>query len=260
MFDKTLGLFDDHFSDLNVAHSRFIEGGGNDFALHRTLHVRHFFRTFIDQQHDQIAFRMIGRDRMGDVLEKNRLTRARRRDDEATLTFAERRHNVDEARRAILQSRIGHFHLEFFVRIKRRQIIKVDLVARLVGALEINRRNLQQREIAFTVFRRADLAFHRVACAQRKAPDLRRGDIDIVGTRQIVCFRRTQEAETVRQHFNDAFADNVDALLGILFEDREHHVLGAERRSVFHFKLFGNRQKFGRPFGLEVLQFDLRHR
>src|SRR5690606_18351805 len=57
----------------------------------------------------------------------------------------------------------------------------------------------------------------------------------------------------------DALADDVDILLCILLEDREHHVLRPERRGVFDLKLFGEAQKFRRGFGLEVLQFDLRH-
>ncbi|MGO8557654.1 hypothetical protein ACC724_38645, partial [Rhizobium ruizarguesonis] len=39
---------------------------------------------------------------------------------------------------------------------------------------------------------------------------LRRGDINIIRARQLVRIGRPQEAETVLQHFDDAFADNFD--------------------------------------------------
>jgi hypothetical protein len=42
--------------------------------------------------------------------------------------------------------------------IERRQVVEVDLVARLLGVLEIDRVDLEQREVALAFFRRADLA------------------------------------------------------------------------------------------------------
>ena len=197
---------------------------------------------------------------MGDVLEQHRLAGTRRRDDQAALTLAEGGDDVDDAGGTVLQRRIVDFHLELRIRVERRQIVEMDLVARLVRALEIDRRDLQQREIAFAVLGAADFALDRVAGPQREAADLRGRDVDIVGTRQVVRFRRAQEAEAVRQHFHHALADDVDTLLGILLQDREHHVLRPERRGVLDLEFFRERQKVGRGFGLEVLQLDLRHR
>ncbi len=203
---------------------------------------------------------MIGRDGVRDVLQEHRLAGAGRRDDEAALALAERGDDVDDTGGAVLQRRIVHFHLELFIGIERRQIVEMDLVARLVRAFEIDGRNLEKREIAFAVLRTADFALDRVARAEREAADLRGRDIDVVRARQVVRLRRAQEAETIRQHFHHALADDVDVALGILLQDREHHVLRPERGGVFDLEFLRERQKVGRGFGLEVLQLDLRHR
>ena len=67
VLDEALGFFEDHFRHLNVALRRFIERGADDFALYRALHVRDFFRTLVNQQHDQRDFRMIRGDGIGDA-------------------------------------------------------------------------------------------------------------------------------------------------------------------------------------------------
>jgi hypothetical protein len=54
----------------------------------------------VDQQHDQVALGVIGRDRVRDVLQQHGLAGARRRDDERALAFADRRDDVDDARRS----------------------------------------------------------------------------------------------------------------------------------------------------------------
>ena len=92
MLDQALGLLDDHVRDLNVALRRLVEGRGDDLAVHRTLHVGHFFRPLVDEQNDQLDLRMILRDAVCDLLEQHRFTGPRRRDDQCTLTLADRQH------------------------------------------------------------------------------------------------------------------------------------------------------------------------
>jgi hypothetical protein len=59
---QALGLFDDHLGDLNVACSRLVEGGGDDFAFHRALHVGDLFRALVDKQNDEHNLWVIGGD------------------------------------------------------------------------------------------------------------------------------------------------------------------------------------------------------
>ena len=93
------------------------------------LHVGDFFRALVDQQNDQEALGVVGGDRLGDVLQQDRLAGARRRDDQGALALAERRDDVDDAAGLVLQRRIVDLHLQPLVGIERRQVVEVDLVA-----------------------------------------------------------------------------------------------------------------------------------
>ena len=168
----------------------------------------------------------------------------------ARWPLPKRRHDIDHAGRAILDRRVGDFHLEALVRIERRQVVEVDLVLLLLGVFEVDRVDLEQREIALAVLGSADRSVDRVAGAQREAADLGRADIDVVGARQIVRFRRAQEPEAVGQNLDDARAGDFDLLLGELLEDRKHHVLFAHRARVFDLEFFGELEQGGRRFGL----------
>src|SRR5262249_51866260 len=80
-----------------------------------------------------------------------------------------------------------------------------------------------------------------------------------VGARKIVRLGRAQEAEAVGQHFDHAFADDVDFLLRQLLEDGEHEFLLAHGGGVFHLVLFGKGKQFRGGFDLEVLEFHFPH-
>ena len=53
VLDEALRLLDDHLGHLDVPLRRLVEGGGDDLALHRALHVGDFFRTLVDEQDDE---------------------------------------------------------------------------------------------------------------------------------------------------------------------------------------------------------------
>ena len=238
VLDQALGLLQHHLGHLHVARRRLVEGGADHLALHRARHVGDFLRPLVDQQHDQEDLRVVGGDRGGDVLQHHRLAGARRRDDQRALALADRRDQVDHPRRVVLaralrdRLEVLHFHLQPLIGIERRQVVEVDAVAHGFRRLEIDRVDLQQREIALAVLRRADLAFDRVAGAQAEAAHLAGADIDVVRAGQVVGFRAAQEAEAVGQDFERAFAVDGLVVLGEVLQDREHHVLLAQGRRV----------------------------
>ena len=189
--------------------------------LHRALHVGDFFRPLVDQQDDQEDLRVVLRHRLGDALQQHRLAGARRRDDQPALAPADRRHQVHdpaESCRARLED-------EALLRIERRQVLEEQLVARLLGRLEVDRLDLDQREVALPFLRRPDLARDGVAGLQIELADLRRRDVDVVGARQVVVVGRAEEAEAVGQHLEHAFREDEPALLGLRLEDLEDQLL-----------------------------------
>ena len=202
---------------------------------------------------------MIRGDRVGDVLQEHRLAGARRRDDQAALALAERRDKIDHPRRKVLRRRDIQLHLEPLVRIERRQIVEMDLVPDLLRVLEIDRVDLEQREIALAFLRAPDRALDRVAGLQREAADLRGRDVDIVRTRQIVRVGRAQEAEAVLQHFDHALADDLDILQRQPLEDREHQLLLAHDAGILDLDRFGKLEKIGWCLVLELLKLHFLH-
>ena len=202
---------------------------------------------------------MVGRDRVGDVLQQHRLAGARLRHDQRALALAERRHQIDDARRDVLAGRVVDLHLQPLRRIERRQIVEMDLVPDFFRIVEIDRVDLEQREIALALLRAADRPLDRIAGLQREAPDLRGRDVDVVGTRQIVGVGRAQEAETVLQHFDDAVADDLDVLAGELLQDREHQLLLAHDAGVLDLERFGVSDQLRRLLVLEFCEFHFLH-
>ena len=111
------------------------------------------------------------------------------------------------------------------LRVERRQVLEEDLLARPVRRLEVDRLDLDQREVPLAVLRRADLAGHRVAGVQVELADLRRRDVDVVGAGQVVVVGGAQEAEAVGQRLEHAFGEEQAALLGARAQDLEDQLL-----------------------------------
>jgi len=258
VFDEALGLLQHHLGHLHMAGRRLVEGGGDDLAAHGALHVRHLFRPLVDEQHDEIDLRVVVRDRMGHVLEHHGLAGAGRGDDERALALAERRDQLDDAGGVVLALVLAlalvDLQMEALVGIERRQIVEIDAVADGLRVREIGLRDLGEREIALARLGRADLALHRVARAQAEAAQQLRRDIDVVGAGQVVGLRRAQEAEAVRQHLQNAAADNGDIVLRQALQDREHHVLLAQGGGVLDLELVGEREQLGRRLFLYFLE------
>ena len=218
MLDQALGLFNDHLGDLHVARGGLIESTRYDLTLDRALHLGHLFRALVDEQHDQVYFRMVGRDRRGDILQQHGLASLRRRDDQTTLTLADRRDQIDRACGQILGTAIAALQLEPLGRVKRREVLEQHFIARAVRRIEVDLADLQQRKVALAVLRWPNQARDRVASAQIEAADLTRaGQIRAIG--------RTQEAKAVLQDLQYAVTVGILAVARVRLEDREDDVL-----------------------------------
>ncbi len=202
---------------------------------------------------------MVGGDGVGDLLQKHRLAGARRRHDQPALALADRRDDIDDARRKILLGGILVLHAQPLVRIERRQVVEIDLVAGFFRVFEVDGVDLEKGEIAFRPLSGFGSRPRWCRRCEAEAADLRGRNVDVVGPRQILRLGSAQEAETVLENFDDAFADNVDFVLGKLLENREHQLLLAHGRGVLDAVFFGKNKQFSGGFGLEVLEFHFPH-
>ena len=237
VLDQALGFFQHHFGDLDMALRRFVEGGADDFAFHRALHVGDFLGPLVDQENDQGDFGMIGGDRVGERLQHHGFSGARRRDDQSALPLADRAQQVQHAPGKIFARR---FHLQAPRRVQRRQVVKEDLVARDFGILEIDRFDFNQGEVALAVLGRADLAGDGVAGAQIEFADLRRRNVNIVRAGQVIVFRRAQKAEAVGQAFQHALGKDQTVLLRLGAEDLEDQLLLAHAAGARDSQILGD--------------------
>src|SRR5262245_62433181 len=241
VFNEPLGLFDDHIGDLNVAGRRLVERRAYDLAVNRPLHVGYFFRALVDQEDDQGDLGMVPGDGVCDVLQQHRLAGSWWRDDKGALSFADRGHQVEDAGRQILG--LG-LHPDLLLRIERRQVVEEDAVSREFRRLEVYSLDFDQREIAFTFLWRTDLARDGVAGAQVELSNLRRADVDVVGSRQVVVIGRAQEPESVREGFQNAFGEDEAGFFGLRLEDLEDQLLLAHSGGAGDIQLLGDLGQF----------------
>src|SRR5712691_2733087 len=171
VFDQALRLLVHHLGHLDVAGGGLVEGRAHDLALHRALHVGHLLGPLVDEQYDEDDVGMVGGDAVCDVLQHHRLARARGGDDQAALALPDWGEEVDDARRVLLRVEL---EAEVLVRIERGQVVEEDLLAGLLGLLEVDRLDLEQREVALALLGWTDLAGDDVAGTKVEAPDLDR--------------------------------------------------------------------------------------
>jgi hypothetical protein len=176
---------------------------------------------------------MIVADGLGDVLQHHGLTGLGRRDDQPALTPADGRDQIDGAGRDVLGAAVADLQRQPLLGEQRREVLEQDLRLGVLGPVEVDVVDLEQREIALAVLGRTDLARDGVAGAQREAPDLARRDIDVVRPGQIGGIGRAQETEPVREDLQHAVAVDVLALLGLRLEDGEDQILLARAADAF---------------------------
>jgi len=78
---------------------------------------------------------MVGGDGVGDGLEQHGFAGAGRCDDQAALAFADGRQEIHDAAADGFARRL---HFDALLRIKRREVVKKNLVARLFRRLEVD--------------------------------------------------------------------------------------------------------------------------
>ena len=136
--------------------------------------------------------------------------------------------------------------------IERGEVVEEDLLARLIGGLEVDGLDLEQGEVALGVLGRTHLAGDGVAGAQVEAPDLGGRDVDVVGPGQVVVVGRAQEAEPVGQHFQHALGEDQAVFLGLGLEDLEDQLLLAQPAVVLDAEVAGDVVQLGNGLLLQL--------
>ena len=123
-----------------------------------------------------------------------------------------------------------------------------------LGVVEIDLRDTGQSEIALAFLGAANFALDGIAGAKPEAADDRRRDVDIVGSGEVIGLRRAEESEAVVQHLNGARPHDLDAVIGLDLEDREHQVLLAHRRCALDPHFLGHCDQVGGGFLFQFFQ------
>ncbi len=142
------------------------------------------------------------------------------------MTLADRREQIHDAAREVLGRGLEPDVLQ---RVERRQVVEEDPVADPLGIVEVDRQDLDQREVVLVVLGRTDLAGDGVAGGQAEALDLRRGDVDVVRAGQVVVVRVPQETVAVLQDLQHALGEHQPAALRLGLHDLEDQLLLAHR-------------------------------
>ena len=137
---------------------------------------------------------------------------------------------------------------------ERRQVLEQHLVARAIGRIEIDLADLEQREVALAILRRADEAGDGVAGAQVEAADLAGRHVDVVRAGEIGAVGGTQEAEAVLQDLQHAVAVDVLAVARMRLEDAEDDVLLARAGQALDAHGLGHLDQLVDRLGLEHRQ------
>ena len=142
--DEALGALDGELGDRGVVLGGAVERRGDDLALDRALHVGDLFGTLVDQHDHEVDLGVVGRDRVGDLLQHDRLAGLGRRDDEAALALADRRDEVDDALRQLLG--LG-LEAQALLRVERRELAELDAGRGILDGQAVDRVDLDERVV-----------------------------------------------------------------------------------------------------------------
>src|SRR5204863_466504 len=177
-------------------------------------------------------------------------------DDRAALPLADRTEQIHDEGREVLGIVLESEPLH---RVERREVVEKDLLARLVRRLEVDRLDLEEREVPLRVLRRTDLAGDGVAGAQVEASYLGGGNVDIVRPRQVVVVGGAEEPEAIRQDLEHALGEDETVLLGLGLEDLEDELLLPEPAQVLDVQIAGDLIQLGDASLLQLRQVHAVH-
>ena len=217
--DHTFGLLQHNAGHLHVTLGRLVEGRRNNLGLYAAGHVGYLLGTFVDQEDNHVHLGVILRDGIGYIFQQYGFTGFRGSHNQTALSFADGREHIDYTGRQVAIFAAGQ--VEFLVGEERRQVVERNPVTHIFGGAAVDFLDLYQREIFFSLLGRTDRALDHVARLQTEEFDLRLRYIHVVGRREVVVVRRTQETIAVGHHLEYTYAgeDTVE-IVGLLYRFR----------------------------------------
>jgi hypothetical protein len=195
--------FECQLGHLGVLFRRPVEGGVDDLALHRTLHVGDLFGSLVHEDHHQIALGVVGRDGGGDLLEDGGLACLRRRHDQASLTLADRGDEVDDPGEHTVGLALD-LETKTLVREQRGEALELRAAHRLFRSHAVHRVDADQRRELLLGAGRTHRASHQVALAQPEPANLCGRHVHVLVTGQVA--GATQETVTLGEDVEQTLA------------------------------------------------------
>ncbi|OQA09054.1 MAG: hypothetical protein BWY66_00738 [bacterium ADurb.Bin374] len=222
--DVPLRLFQEQLGNLYMVADMLVECRCDDFGIDRTAHVGDFFRPFVDQQDQHQNFGMVRDDRVGELLEQDRLARFRRSDDQAALTFSDGADEIEDSHRRV---EVTALEREPVRRKDRHAVLEVHALRQLLEADAVHGFDAKERMITLVVFRQAHLGDDVVAVHEAEPLELRRRNVDVVVVLDITA--GADEPVAVRQDLERAFREGEALAVQMLAENGPDHLI------LFHF-------------------------
>ena len=161
-----------------------IESGCYDLSVDTAAHIGHLLGTLVDEEHYYIGVGMVLRDRIGDVLQQDCLTGFRRRDDEGSLSLANRGEHIDhtcgDTSAAAARER------ELLVREEGYKMLERHTVAYHLGRKAVDGDHTAQRIIFLAGARGPYSALHHVTGLESELADLLLRNVNVVRAGKII--------------------------------------------------------------------------
>ena len=133
---------------MRVLFRRTVKRRRNYFALYGATHVGNFFRTLVNEQHDQFHFWVILFNARCNRLHDRGLTGLRRRHDNSALSLSDWRDEVDDARSHVVWI-CSIFETQLGVWKQWREVFKARTVLHLVRCNVVDGLNIEHCWILF---------------------------------------------------------------------------------------------------------------
>ena len=180
-----------------------VEGRGNYLCINGAGHIGHFLRTFVDEQHHDIGLGMVGSDGVRDILHQYGFTGLGLGHNESTLTFTDRREEVDDTHAGVCSGLVATEY-ELFLGEERCQVLESYAVADFRRVTAVDGPDIAHSKIFLVFERRTYGAVYHVTRLQTVGFDLCRRYIDIVGRGEVVVVAGTDESIAIGQYLKHA--------------------------------------------------------